>query len=775
MATPKRPRRLLLGGVIGLLAGTAAVAASEAVSALVNGTTSPLLAVGNRAIFFTPRPLKEFAIRTFGDNDKPVLIGGVVATVALLAVVAGVIGVRRPRLALGAFLALSLVAAIAAMTDQSATANPVLQLLPVLALVVVGSGALLLLLRTLRIPARSTADDGSRGATTAPTGGEGSAAPAPDQKKLHASHEGGKARLLVGTGDLLPAHVEGDDLPAAFDRRAFLATAGAVSAVVVAGGAVRQTLGGSAAAGQRADLTLPQAASKAPALPAGAQLDVKGITSHLTSNKEFYRVDTALKVPDVPIEGYTLRIHGMVDKEIELSFEDLLKRRMVERRITLTCVSNPVGGPYAGNATWLGIPIRDLLEEAGVKDGADAVKSTSADDMAIGTPLAALNDPKRDSLIAVGMNGEPLPLAHGFPVRMVVPGLYGYVSATKWLVDLEVTRFADFKAYWSTRGYSVKAPIKTSSRIDVPKSFAQLKTGKVPIAGVAWSQDRGIKKVEVRVDSGPWQEAKLADEDNINTWRQWVYMWDAKPGNHQIEVRATDEHRHTCRRPSARPSPRTARPAGTASTSPPAEPPQKNKQKNFRRRTHPGRPQHRTPCDTRPKAGQARQPTPRREGHNAHHQEDDRRRGRRFRPQPHRCLWRLRQLERHGQQRHRQQRGAVERAGRPRELQRRRRPGCRPGRPGLRRLRQGRPGRLRLRGRHGRGPGRDRREQQPAAQDAGGHGLRQVQPEGQPGRHAQRWRVHRLRAGRLRLREAAQEDPEDAGHPGRRRDPARPC
>ena len=258
-------------------------------------------------------------------------------------------------------------------------------------------------------------------------------------------------------------------------------------------------------------------------------------------------MDAALSVPDVPIDGYTLRIHGMVDKEIELSFADLLDRRLVERRITLTCVSNEVGGPYVGNAAWLGIPVRDLLKEAGVRGGADAVKSTSADNFTIGTPLQALTDPKRDALIAVGMNGEPLPLKHGFPVRMVVPGLYGYVSATKWLVDLEVTRFADFKAYWSTRGYSVKAPIKTSSRIDVPRSFARVKAGtKVPVAGMAWSQDRGIRRVEVRVDGGPWERRRARRARTTSTpGASGAGLWDAKPGNHTIEVRATDETGYT--------------------------------------------------------------------------------------------------------------------------------------------------------------------------------------------------------------------------------------
>lgn len=565
---PHSSRRWIAGGFAGLLAGAAAVAVSEATAALLTGVTSPLIAVGNRAVDQTPRQLKEFAIERFGEYDKIVLIGGVVATVALLAVVAGVIGVRRPRVALGAFLVLSLVAMAAAVTDRAATAGIFLRLLPPLALVVVGVVALLMLLRTLRT-STSLHSNGGVQAGVAPTGREESAAntepPVPGASRTGAtavgaeqldsaapvsrvteveSVEDGKPRLLIR--DLLPRHVEGDDLPSGFDRRGFLQAAVAVGAVAAVGGAVRQGFGGSAAASQRSDIMLPKPASAAPALAGGARLDIPGITPFITSNREFYRVDTALSVPDVPIEGYTLRIHGMVDKEIELSYQDLLERRMVERRITMTCVSNPVGGKYVGNATWLGIPVRDLLEEAGVKSGADAVKSTSADDMTIGTPLAALDDPMRDALIAVGMNGEPLPLKHGFPVRMIVPGLYGFVSATKWLVDLEVTRFADFKAYWSTRGYSVKAPIKTSSRIDVPKSFAQVKTGeKVPVAGVAWSQDRGIKAVEVRVDGGKWEEAELAAQDNIDTWRQWVWMWTPKSGNHTVEVRATDDTGYT--------------------------------------------------------------------------------------------------------------------------------------------------------------------------------------------------------------------------------------
>ena len=531
-------KRHLLGALTGLLAGIAGVAAAEGVAALLTGVTSPLLAVANRAVDAAPRPVKEWAVSTFGTADKPILIGSVIATVAGLAIVAGVIGVRRPRVAGGMFLLLSGVATVAALTDRAATAPPALRLLPALALIVVGLVSLLVLLRTLRLPAPTDPAQGPATGTAPP-----SPVPAvPDAHPTAETLESGKPRLLLDAH--LPGHVAGDDLPAAFDRRAFLKTAGAVGAIAAAGGVVGKAFGSSEAAASRAGLEVPRPQSTAPPVPAGASFDVKGITPHITSNETFYRVDTALRVPDVPIDTWRLRIHGMVDNELELTFDDLLSRRLVERRITLTCVSNPVGGKYAGNATWIGVPVRDLLEEAGVQGEADAVKSTSADDMTIGTPLSVLTD-DRDALIAIAMNGEPLPLEHGFPVRMVTPGLYGYVSATKWLVDMEVTRFADFNAYWSTRGYSAEAPIKTSSRIDVPRSFAKVKAGKTPVAGVAWSQNRGIDKVEVRVDDGEWAEVRLAAVDNINTWRQWVWEWDATPGSHNLEVRATDSTGYT--------------------------------------------------------------------------------------------------------------------------------------------------------------------------------------------------------------------------------------
>ncbi|HET6560336.1 MAG TPA: molybdopterin-dependent oxidoreductase [Marmoricola sp.] len=483
--TPSRRTRLLGGGA-GLLAATAAVTTSQAVATLLDGVTSPLVAVANRAVDEAPRPVKEWAIETFGTADKPVLIGGVIAAVALLAIVAGVAGVRRPRLAVGLFLVLAGIATAAAVADRAATAGAALRLVPAIVLVVVGLVSLVVLLRAL----------GAR------PGGRSSAP--------------------------------------ATDRRALLLGAAAVAGIAAVGGLVARSFNDLAAAASRAGVRLPRPAEPAPPVPEGVSVGVRGVTPYLTDNDDFYRVDTALQVPDVPVDGWRLRVHGMVDRELSLTFDDLLARELVESRITLTCVSNPVGGEYLGNATWLGVPIHELLAEAGVKPGADAVRSRSADDFTAGTPLSVLTDPERGALVAVGMNGSPLPLAHGFPARMVTPGLYGYVSATKWLVELEVTRFADFKAYWTTRGYAAEAPIKTSSRIDVPRSFARVDAGRVPVAGVAWAQTRGIAKVEVRVDRGDWHEATLGARDTVDTWRQWVWQWDATPGNHLLEVRATD-------------------------------------------------------------------------------------------------------------------------------------------------------------------------------------------------------------------------------------------
>jgi DMSO/TMAO reductase YedYZ molybdopterin-dependent catalytic subunit len=320
-----------------------------------------------------------------------------------------------------------------------------------------------------------------------------------------------------------------------------LATVGvtaAASGIAATGGRLLSAARSNVAQAREA-LRLPAPARAAPAVPAGVQSPVPGVPPWLTPNGDFYRIDTALTVPEINVDDWELRVHGLVEEEVRLTFQDLLDAGLTESHVTLTCVSNPVGGNLAGNAKWLGLPIRDVLARARPRDDADMVLSTSIDGFSASTPLEVLTD-GRDALLAIGMNGEPLPLEHGYPVRMVVPGLYGFVSATKWVVDLEVTRFADSKAYWTERGWSERGPIKTMARVDVPKSFARVPAGKVAVGGTAWAQTRGITSVEIQVDDGDWVAATLSAEASQDTWRQWSYEWDAAPGSHYIKVRATD-------------------------------------------------------------------------------------------------------------------------------------------------------------------------------------------------------------------------------------------
>jgi DMSO/TMAO reductase YedYZ molybdopterin-dependent catalytic subunit len=291
-------------------------------------------------------------------------------------------------------------------------------------------------------------------------------------------------------------------------------------------------------------LHFPKAAEPVAPLPSGVNLPVPGISPFITPNGQFYRVDTALLVPQVDPSNWSLRIHGMVGREITITFDELLHRPLIENYLTLCCVSNPVAGPYIGNAKWLGASLAALIREARPRSGADQLLATSVDGFTSGTPLNVVLD-GRDALLAVAMNGAALPTEHGFPARLVVPGLYGYVSACKWVVDLEVTTFAAAQGYWIPRGWSQMGPIKTESRIDVPGNGASLKAGKVPVAGVAWAQHKGIEAVEARVDNGAWNEATLATVPGIDTWRQWVWEWDATPGTHLIEARATDKTGYT--------------------------------------------------------------------------------------------------------------------------------------------------------------------------------------------------------------------------------------
>lgn len=347
------------------------------------------------------------------------------------------------------------------------------------------------------------------------------------------------------------------------DRRGFVVGVAGVAAASAGAGFLGLRLnaaGAEEATASRATVRLPKPDSPAPRLPRGVDLKLPGLSPFTTANGDFYRVDTALTVPRVDVGTWKLRIHGKgVSRPLTVRLQDLLRRPLIERDITMTCVSNEVGGSYVGTARWLGVRLAGLLHEAGVRPPshggpADQLVARSVDGMTIGTPVETVMD-GRDALLAVGMHGEPLPFEHGFPVRMLVPGLFGYVSACKWIQDIELTTFDAYDAYWVKRDWAAKAPIKTESRIDTPKPFVNLEAGKVAVAGVAWAQHKGIARVEVRVDGGDWQRAELAAEGPVDTWRQWWWEWPAKPGTHTLEVRATDRTGCTQTHQRARPIP----------------------------------------------------------------------------------------------------------------------------------------------------------------------------------------------------------------------------
>jgi DMSO/TMAO reductase YedYZ molybdopterin-dependent catalytic subunit len=454
------------------------------VAAIAARAFSPLVVVGSAVIDLTPGAMKEAVIRVFGHGDKAFLFVVLAVVIAVLAALAGVLEVRRPWLGRAIVLAGAALGVAAALSRADATP---LAALPAAVTGVVGAWALAFLVR--RMPPAEPLR-----AQTAPS------------------------------------------------RRSFLSWsvgAAALGLVATLGGQLA-TRAASAAANARAAFRLPRPAASAPPVPAAASLDVPGITPVITPNAKFYRTDVELVIPQLDPEQWSLRVHGMVEHPFTLSWAELNELPMEEHYITLACVSNEVGGPLISTAKWLGYPVRLLLERAGVTGDADMVYSESFDGYTAATPLDAMTDPDRAALLAIGMNGEPLPFARGFPARLVVPGLYGYVSATKWVVDLKVTRFADEQGYWVTQGWAEKAPVKQSSRIDVPRPGRTLAAGHQWIAGVAWQQHVGISKVEVQVDDGPWHEAELARAVNADTWVQWRWGWNATPGDHQLRVRATN-------------------------------------------------------------------------------------------------------------------------------------------------------------------------------------------------------------------------------------------
>jgi len=485
----------MLAGAAGIVSAIATLGAAEAVAAFVAPASSPLLAVGSLVIDLVPGWVKDLVIALFGTNDKLVLLLVLGVLVAALAFGIGVLEERRPVVGAVVLALVGGVAVFAATTRADAGLDWAFPS-------VVGTAVGILVLRLLCARHRTWEDADATDA----------------------------ARPVVGASR------------AALPRRSFLILLGgtAAGALVIGIGARVASAGAVAVEAVRKALKLPAPAVVAPPVPAGAELGIDGLTPIVSSNDSFYRIDTALQVPNIDPATWTLKITGMVEQEIEIGFDELLALPLQESIITLTCVSNEVGGDLIGNALWLGYPIRELLARAKPLAGADMVLSRSIDGFTAGTPLEVLQDEDRDCLLAVGMNGEPLPLQHGFPVRMVVPGLYGYVSATKWVVELNVTRYADARAYWTDRGWSERGPIKTESRIDVPRNGGRVASGTVAVAGVAWAQHTGVARVQVRIDDGDWTDATLAMAISDDTWVQWVHEWDAPAGDHTIAVRATD-------------------------------------------------------------------------------------------------------------------------------------------------------------------------------------------------------------------------------------------
>ncbi len=472
-----------------ILSGIAAAAVTLGVSALVavplGSSADARNAIGSTVIDLTPGPVKEWAIQTFGTSDKLFLAVAVLLAIAVLAAIAGLAERRRVPIGTVMFAAAATAGCVAVLSRSGAAPVDVIP-------TAVGGLAGILALRFLT-SGRLSDETAHESAETDP----------------------GRRLSLAALG-LLGLGVLGAAIGSVWSRRVH------------------------SVADDRAAFTPPTIAKPAPPVPPGVQPAGVDVTPFVTDNADFYRIDTALSVPQLSREGWKLRIHGMVDNEKTFTLADLEQFELIEQMVTLACVSNPVGGDLVGNALWGGYRVRDLLAAAGISPDADMVLSTSSDGFTAGTPTEAMTD-DRDSLLAITMNGQPLPIEHGYPARLVVPGLYGYVSATKWVVDLELTRFDKAEGYWTPLGWSERGPIKTQSRIDVPRSGQDVPTGPVRFGGVAWAQPRGVRAVEVRIDEGPWQPATLGAAYSDDTWRLWSFDWQAdRPGPHLIAVRATD-------------------------------------------------------------------------------------------------------------------------------------------------------------------------------------------------------------------------------------------
>jgi DMSO/TMAO reductase YedYZ molybdopterin-dependent catalytic subunit len=508
-SSPSRPKRWA-AGLAGLAGAGLALGLTECASGLAAGVPSLVGAVGQAVIDWSPGTLVHFGIQRLGPHDKTFLLGAVLVICALVAVALGIAGSRRRWVARAGFAAFGVFGVVAAAHDPRTSVAEVIVATGIAVAVGIGTVEVLLQL------------------ATPPAEGLGAGAP------------GG-----------MPAPA------AALSRRGFLTAATAVGALAVVAAAGGRRLARQVAQASRRRVTLPPVADPVPPPTAANSVGVPGVSPIVVPSADFYRIDTRLLgPPSVDVDTWRLRITGKVDHPQEFTWDQLTALPMVETYLTLQCVSNEVGGNLVGNASWRGVPLSDLLLRAGVHPDADQVVGRSVDGFTVGFPTAAVFD-GRHALVAVGMNGDLLPLVHGFPARLIVAGLYGYVSATKWLTEIELTRFDAYTSYWVNRGWDRLGPIKTESRIDTiaPNPPA---AGPSMLAGVAWAPTRGISKVEVQIDSQPWGVARLADAISNDTWRQWSIPWTATPGRHVIKVRATDGQGQTQTAVNAEPLPNAA-------------------------------------------------------------------------------------------------------------------------------------------------------------------------------------------------------------------------
>ena len=484
-----RPAALAGAGAAGLALGI-----TELIAGLTRNVPSAVSSVGSVVIDYTPPVVERTAISLFGTADKGALAIGTVIIALLIGAVVGVLSRSRrwlPPLAFGGFA----VAGIAAAFTQPSY-QPILTILAIAFAAAAGAGVLGWLLRTLA-PAGDAAE---RAVAESPT----------------------------------------DGLAASGSRRQFVAGVAGVGAAALTSGFLGRSLLISRSEQIRTSIELPQAAGTVPPPGPAASFAVPGLEPIVVPNDEFYRIDTALVVPRPDIDSWRLHIKGMVDNPVSLTYSDLVAMPLYEQYVTISCVSNEVGGGLVGNAKWTGVRLVELLDRAGVQEGATQVVGRSTDGWTAGFPTDLVFD-GREPLVAIAMNGEMLPPRHGYPARLIVPGLYGYVSATKWLTEIELTTWEAFDGYWIPRGWSKEGPIKTQSRIDVPRAGAEVTAAPVVMAGVAWAPTRGVAKVEVRVDDGDWQVAELTEPLSNDAWVQWRHEMTLDPGRkYRLEVRATD-------------------------------------------------------------------------------------------------------------------------------------------------------------------------------------------------------------------------------------------